>query len=208
MASSIPPSTSPASPLHYDPAHTALLLLDYQQFAVDRCEAPGKAALIEAIKLRDWALEKNVMVIHSIMDFDAVPAATCKSSKLMRGMLEDVRTKDDGKGTQVPHKLAHNPKNLHELVVVKQPGVVSGLRAIEAKGTLARREIKSLVIAGLSTGGVVLSTVLPAADSGFVVSVVKEACADSQQDLHQTLMDKVFPSQAHVVGIEEVLKWF
>nr|POF11573.1 hypothetical protein CFP56_44411 [Quercus suber] len=208
MASSIPPSTSAASPLHYDPTHTALLLLDFQNYTISQCGAAGAAALAEAVKLRDWALRKNVMIIHSVVDADAKPAPTCKNAEKIRGMLDTVHAQAEGEGAQVPESLAHNPKNLHELVVLKQPGIVSGLKAIEAQGTLARRGIKSLLVAGLATGGAVLSTVLPATDNGYVVSVVKEACADVRQDVQEMLMDQIFPSRAHVVGIEQVLEWF
>jgi nicotinamidase-related amidase len=60
-----------------------------------------------------------------------------------------------------------------------------------------------LVLAGLTTGGVVLSTVRHASDADFEITVLADACADPDSDVHGVLIDKILPSQADVVTVKE-----
>jgi nicotinamidase-related amidase len=54
----------------------------------------------------------------------------------------------------------------------------------------------SLVLTGLATRGVVLSTLRQAADSDYDLTVLKDRCADADADVHRVLLDNVFPRQA------------
>jgi nicotinamidase-related amidase len=56
----------------------------------------------------------------------------------------------------------------------------------------------TLVLAGLSTSGVVLSTLRQAADLDYRITVLSDACGDSDDEVHRVLMEKVFPRQATV----------
>jgi nicotinamidase-related amidase len=58
--------------------------------------------------------------------------------------------------------------------------------------------IDTLVLTGISTGGVVLSTLLEASDKDYALTVLSDASAEPDADLQQTLMEKVFPSKAEV----------
>ena len=67
------------------------------------------------------------------------------------------------------------------------------LRAIDAT---------SLVLAGISTSGVVLSTLRQAADLDFGLSVLRDGCADADDEVHRVLCDKVFTRQAEVLDTD------
>lgn len=54
--------------------------------------------------------------------------------------------------------------------------------------------IQTLVLSGIATSGVVLSTLRYAADYRLVV--VKDCCSDCDEEVHRVLLDKVFPRQA------------
>ncbi len=60
-----------------------------------------------------------------------------------------------------------------------------------------------LVLAGISTGGVVLSTLRQAADLDHRLTVLADACADLDEEVHRVLTGKVFPRQAAVTTTEE-----
>jgi nicotinamidase-related amidase len=60
----------------------------------------------------------------------------------------------------------------------------------------------TLVLAGLSTSGVVLSTLRQAADLDYRITVLSDACADPDPEVHRVLMDKVFPRQALVTSTD------
>ncbi|KAK3361367.1 isochorismatase family protein [Lasiosphaeria ovina] len=56
--------------------------------------------------------------------------------------------------------------------------------------------IDTLVLAGITTSGVVLSTLAEAFDSDFNLVVLKDLCADSNVALHNALIAGLFPSRA------------
>ncbi len=58
--------------------------------------------------------------------------------------------------------------------------------------------IDTLVLTGISTGGVVLSTLLEASDKDYALTVLSDASAELDADLQQILMEKVFPPKAEV----------
>jgi nicotinamidase-related amidase len=62
---------------------------------------------------------------------------------------------------------------------------------------------RSLVLCGIATSGVVLSTLRAAADLDFELTVRRDACADGDTEVHRVrvLLDKVFPRQADVVDV-------
>jgi len=66
--------------------------------------------------------------------------------------------------------------------------------------------VETLVLTGMSTGGVVLSTVCDAFDRDFKIVVLKDLCVDGNVELHNTLMDKIFKKRGEVVGAEEWLE--
>jgi nicotinamidase-related amidase len=65
-----------------------------------------------------------------------------------------------------------------EKVFIRTPGVISALLSPGLKDALQVKQVRSLIVCGLSTSGCVLSTVRAATDEGFVVTVVEDACAD------------------------------
>lgn len=60
-----------------------------------------------------------------------------------------------------------------------------------------------LVLAGIATSGVVLSTLREAADKDYQIVVLSDACADMDEEVHRVLLTKVFPRQADVLTVAE-----
>jgi nicotinamidase-related amidase len=61
----------------------------------------------------------------------------------------------------------------------------------------------SLVLAGIATSGVVLSTLRQAADLDYRLTVLADGCLDADPEVHRVLLEKVFPRQAGVVRIAD-----
>ncbi|HYB16621.1 MAG TPA: isochorismatase family protein [Streptosporangiaceae bacterium] len=61
----------------------------------------------------------------------------------------------------------------------------------------------SLVLAGIATSGVVLSTLRQAADLDYRLTVLADGCLDADPDVHRMLVEKVFPRQAEVVSVAD-----
>ena len=89
-----------------------------------------------------------------------------------------------------------------DIVVRKQR--VGPFTTTDLADQLAARGIDTLVLAGISTSGVVLSTVRYTADADFRVYVLADATFDSDPEVHEVLMTKVFPRQAWVITNDEL----
>ena len=61
----------------------------------------------------------------------------------------------------------------------------------------------TLVLTGIATSGVVLSTLRQAADLDYAVTVLADACLDRDEDVHEVLTGKVFPRQAEVLTVAQ-----
>jgi nicotinamidase-related amidase len=66
---------------------------------------------------------------------------------------------------------------------------------------LRGRGIDHLVLAGIATSGVVLSTLRQAADLDYRLTVLADGCLDADPEVHEVLLHKVFPRQADVTTI-------
>jgi nicotinamidase-related amidase len=84
-----------------------------------------------------------------------------------------------------------------DMVVTKRR--VSAFAGSDLEVILRGHRIEHLVLAGIATSGVVLSTVREAADKDYRLSVLSDACADRDADVHSILTTKVFPRQAEVL---------
>jgi nicotinamidase-related amidase len=64
--------------------------------------------------------------------------------------------------------------------------------------------IDTLVLGGVHTSGVVLSTVCQAVDLDYRLVVVRDCCADPDPEAHAMLLDFVIPQRAAVVTVAEL----
>jgi nicotinamidase-related amidase len=80
---------------------------------------------------------------------------------------------------------------------------VSAFTGSDLEVMLRSFEIKHLVLCGISTSGVVLSTVREAADKDYRITVLSDCCADRDEEVHRVLTTKIFPRQAEVITLEE-----
>ena len=90
-----------------------------------------------------------------------------------------------------------------EVVVTKHR--VSAFLGTDLDMILRAHGIDTLVLAGVATSGVVLSTLRYAADADYRCMVVKDGCADADPEVHEVLTGKVFPRQAAVISAEQLL---
>lgn len=92
-------------------------------------------------------------------------------------------------------------RSLNDLVFVKRR--VSSFAGSDLDTLLRGLAVDTLVLSGVATSGVVLSTVRAAADLDYRLTVLEDCCGDRDADVHQVLMTKVFPAQATVLHAEE-----
>ena len=91
-----------------------------------------------------------------------------------------------------------------EVVVGKHR--VNALYGTDLDMTLRANQINTIIILGYATSGVVLSTTRSAADSDYSIIIVEDCCADTDPEVHNFLMEKIFPRQADVVTSVDMIK--
>jgi nicotinamidase-related amidase len=183
-----------------DPRRSALLVMDYQAGIVGRFDDAD--ALLERMGAAiDLARERGMTVGYvrvALTDEErtAVPDRNKAFSSLAsRGGAMHA----DAPETAVHDALA--PRD-GDIVVRKQR--VGPFSTTDLADQLAARGIDTLVLGGISTSGVVLSTVRHAADHDYRIYVLSDAVADSDPEVHDVLMTKVFPRQAWVITTAEL----
>ncbi|MFD8533649.1 cysteine hydrolase family protein [Streptosporangium canum] len=95
-----------------------------------------------------------------------------------------------------------SPETLVHPRIAPLPGeaVVLKRRASAFAGTdldllLRAQRIDSIVLTGVATGAMVAATLYDAADRDYRLTVLSDACADGEPDVHDFLVSRVFPAR-------------
>lgn len=88
-----------------------------------------------------------------------------------------------------------------EIVVTKKR--ISAFAGSDLLGVLRGHDVDHLVLAGIATSGVVLSTVRQAADLDYRLTVLRDLCLDLDDEVHRVLCEKIFPRHGDVLASPE-----
>jgi nicotinamidase-related amidase len=69
------------------------------------------------------------------------------------------------------------------------------------------RRIETLILAGVSTSGVVLSTMRDAVDRDCEVCVLADAVADADPQTHRFLIEELFPLSANMIYTDDLQRY-
>ena len=83
-----------------------------------------------------------------------------------------------------------------EPVVVKHR--VGALYGTDLPVILSAFDVNHLVLTGISTSGVILSTTRMAADLDFAITILADCIGDSDPAVHEFLVTKILPRQAEI----------
>lgn len=186
-----------------DLRYTSLLLLDFQNDVLDRNLGPDdRRHLIERVgNVLAAARRAGLMVIHVVAQFRPGYPEVSPRDLWRRDIAESGRLQEGTPGAAIVTDLA--PTTSEITVVKRRTGAFS---TTDLTAVLGARDIRRLVLAGVATGGSVLSTVRAAADLDFDVVVLGDGCADPDGEVHRILCGKVFPRQATVLTTEEFIE--
>jgi nicotinamidase-related amidase len=184
-----------------DPRSAALLVMDYQVDTLTRFMTPAQSAdaIARLPDLIAMARDAGMMVIHVVVAFrpghpEVSPRNPPFSALKANGMLA---ARSEGAAI---HPAAAAREG--EPIVVKHR--VSPFVGTDLETLLRANGIDTLVLAGVHTSGVVLSTVRHAGDPDYRLIVVRDCCADPDAELHAMLLDTVIARQAAVVTSAEL----
>ena len=96
------------------------------------------------------------------------------------------------------HEGADDTEIAAELGARSDEAIVSKRRTSAFTGTdfdllLRARRIDSLVLTGVATSAMIAATLFDALDHDYRLTVLSDACADAEPDVHDFFMERVFP---------------
>ncbi len=177
---------------------TALLVMDYQVGIVERIGNDDPQLLDRTAQAITAARGAGVRVIYVRVAFRPGSPEISPSNRSFSALAGSNAFGQDEPATQIHAAVAPAES---DVVVVKRR--VSAFAGSDLEVVLRAGGIRRLVLAGISTSGVVLSTLRQAADSDFELIVLADACADSDAEVHRVLTEKVFPRQAEVLTVAD-----
>lgn len=178
----------------------ALLVMDYQEGIVSRF---AEAGLVDRMSSAIGAARgAGIPVIYVVVRFrDGFPEVSPNNLSFSQVKSSGFDLGETSPSTQVHAAVAPKPG---EVTVTKRR--VGSFSGSDLEVVLRSQGITSLVLAGISTSGVVLSTVRLAADLDYRLTVLSDCCADTDEEVHRVLTEKIFPRQASVVTAAEWIK--
>jgi nicotinamidase-related amidase len=170
--------------------------MDVQRVVVDRYPDPGYLPrLREAI---DAARAGGLPVIYVVVGFRPGYPEVSTRNKMFGALARNGLADGGDQATQIHPDVAAEPG---DIIVTKRR--VSAFAGSDLDMVLRAGDIDHLVLTGIATSGVVLSTVRQAADLDFGLTVLADGCLDADPEVHRVLTEKVFPRQADVVTVAD-----
>jgi nicotinamidase-related amidase len=191
--------TLSTSDLTIDARRTALMLMDFQPAILG--QVPDRDALVDKAQIAlGWARAYGVKVVFVRVafvqdDYDAIPHhhkafGTVKQNRLLA---EGNPSFDIDPALEV---------RAGDIVVRKTR--FGAFSTTDLHALFGDESINTLVMGGISTAGVVLSTVREASDQDYLIFVLSDATADSDPEVHRVLTEKVLPGHADVITTSDL----
>ena len=192
-----------AVPFPIHPAHTAVLSMDCQAGIISIYTKDSKDAfLARAASVLNHARAARMTVIHIQVGFRPGLPEISSRNALFSAV----------KSSEQHQQLFREPLGAIPAIIAPKEGdiVITKHRISAFPGTdldmiLRANDIDTLVLFGIATSGVVLSTLLEAVDADFRVAIIKDCCADLDSQLHDCLVERFFPSRGAVFSAEEFI---
>ncbi|MFG2561971.1 cysteine hydrolase family protein [Streptomyces sp. NPDC048496] len=180
-------------------ANSALLVMDVQRDVVDIAD-DGSGYLRRLRRAIDGARAVEIPVIYVVMRLRAGDPQVSARSKVVTNVVRAGLFTEGAPGTEIHPEVAPEPG---DVVVVKRRA--SAFSGSDLDLVLRARDIDSLVLTGIATSAVVLSTACHAIDLDLGLTVLADACLDTDPELHRVVTENLFPLWGDVLAVEEWL---
>ncbi|CAA0320169.1 TPA: cysteine hydrolase [Klebsiella oxytoca] len=181
--------------------NSALLVMDFQTIILNNFlpqEIAGNvirntASLIAA------ARAAAVPVIYISVGFRKGYPEVSKNNTIFSSIKENGMFMADNESTAIHPEVA--PAENEAVIVKRRVGAFS---FTELEMILRAQGIETLILTGVTTSGVVLSTVGQAFDLDYRLVVAGDCCADPDHDTNLFILDKILPQHAIVTRSTEI----
>ena len=179
--------------------NTALLVMDIMNGMISRLGANAEPLIGSLTTAIAAARAAGIPVIYIVVGFRKGSPEISPANKSFSAFKQN------------PAVMAglEEPLTVHASVVPRPGEIVVTKRRISAftgsdlEVVLRAQGIRHMVLTGISTSGVVLSTLREAADKDYELTVLSDGCADADAEVHQLLLGKIFPRQADVMTVKD-----
>jgi nicotinamidase-related amidase len=177
---------------------TALLVMDVQGATVKRLQ-DSQAYLRSVTHAIQIARSNKIPVIYVVVGFrKGYPEASPNNKSFSALRKNPEMNLDTEEAYRVHASIEPLPDDI--LIVKKRTSAFSGS---DLEIVLRSKGLTQIVLTGIATSGVVLSTLREAADKDYAITVLSDCCFDQDEEIHRVLMTKVFVRQADVMTAEE-----
>lgn len=175
----------------------ALLVMDMQLPILGMTPNPSEliSNVAKAIKK---AREKEIPVIFVVLEFRNGLPEISENNQIFYSFKKQLENADMESWSTIHPDLGLEKD---DIIVTKRR--VSAFTGSDLEVVLRGLNVQHLTLTGIATSGIVLSTLREAADKDFKLTVISDCCLDSDEEVHNVLMKKVFPRQAEVVSLDE-----
>jgi nicotinamidase-related amidase len=187
----------------FDVVHTALLAMDCQAGIVSIYAKPPAEFVDRASSVLRAARGAGLLVVHVQVGFRPGLPEVSRQNKLFAAIKSSPQHQEFFQGASGAIHPALGPEP-GDIVVTKHR--VSAFAGTDLEILLRARKIESIILFGIATSGVVLSTLLDASDCDYKLIVIADCCADFDAQLHEALLTRLFPQRADVLTAAEFVK--
>ena len=189
--------------IKFDIARTAVLAMDCQVGIVSMIVQSSEDFLDRAASVLGAARKAGMAVIHVRVGFRPGLPEVSSRNKLFAALKANPQHQQLFLGPAGVIHPALGPE-AEDIVMTKHR--VSAFSGSDLEMLLRAKEIDTLVMFGIATSGVVLSTLTEAFDLDYRIVVIGDCCTDRDADLHEALLNKYFASRGVVMTAAEFVE--
>lgn len=178
------------------PAQTALLVMHYQTDILGLFPSVAPALLANTRKLCDAARAKGVGVYFVNLRFSPGYPEVSPSNKNGQGIKRLGLFIDDRTSPEL------GQRDDEPLIVAHRASVFFGT---DLQVRLSARGIDTVIMVGIASTGVLLSSIAYASDADFKLYTVKDCCYDPDPVVHEHLFSTAFDSRTTVLSLTDAL---
>lgn len=188
-------------PMNINVTNSALLVLDFQNTVVSNyfSEDEIEPILANTTKLIKTARHAKIPVIYVAVGFRPGHPEINPDNRIFTAVKNYGLFLLEEEGTKI-HDLV-KPLNEEPVIIKNRIGAFSGT---ELETILRSQKIGTLIMAGLTTTGVVLSTVRQAFDLDYRIIIACDCCADPDKQAHDVLIENILTLHADVLTTREI----
>jgi len=184
------------------PAHSAVLCMDMQAGIVSAYAKDQKGLLERSASVLAHSRQHGLRVIYVQVRFRKKLPEVSSRNALFGAIKNSEQWQKLFEGDAGAIHPGLTPQ-ADDIVIVKHR--ISAFAGTDLDMILRANEIDTLVLFGIATSGVVLSTLTDASDLDYRLIVIKDCCADLDAGLSGALVEKFFPSRGEVITADEFL---